>query len=130
MMMATAKDPANVAAWFEIPAADFDRAVGFYEKVFETRLTTENMGGAQLAVFPYSQPGTSGCVIKGEGYKPNKEGCVIYLETKGELDGPLARAAANGGKVATPKTALPEGMGFFAHFVDSEGNRVGLHSNE
>ncbi len=128
--MATAKAPDNVAGWFEIPATDFGRAVGFYEKVLDTRLITEKMMGAQLAVFPYERPGVSGCVIQGDGYKPGNAGCVIYLETKGALDGPLARAAANGGKVATPKTALPEGMGFFAHFVDSEGNRVGLHSME
>jgi len=127
-MAAPEKAPDNVAAWFEIPASDFARAVGFYEKVFETRLITENMGGAQLAVFPYERPGMSGCVIQGEGYKPGCDGCVIYLETKGALDGPLARAVAHGGKVALAKTALPEGMGFYAHFVDSEGNRVGLHS--
>jgi len=128
--MTTASAPANVAVWFEIPASDFDRAVGFYEKVFETRLITENMGGAQLGVFPYEQPAMSGCVIKGEGYKPGNGGPVIYLESKGALDGPLSRAVAAGGKVATPKTALPPGMGFYAHFVDSEGNRVGLHSND
>jgi len=128
--MATDKAPANVAVWFEIPASDFDRAVGFYEKVFETRLITENMGGSQLGVFPYDEPASSGCVIKGDAYKPGRDGCVIYLETKGALDGPLARAAAAGGKVVTPKTALPPGMGFYAHFVDSEGNRVGLHSVE
>ena len=127
-MAAPAKAPDNVAAWFEIPASDFARAVGFYEKVFETRLITEKMMGAQLAVFPCERPGMSGCVIQGEGYTPGRDGCVIYLETKGALDGPLARAAANGGKVALAKTALPEGMGFYAHFVDSEGNRVGLHS--
>ena len=128
--MATDKAPANVAVWFEIPVNDFDRAVGFYEKVFETKLITENMGGAQLGVFPYEQPAMSGCVIKGEGYKPGNGGAVIYLESRGALDGPLARAVAAGGKVATPKTALPEGMGFYAHFMDSEGNRVGLHSVE
>ncbi|HSS27864.1 MAG TPA: VOC family protein [Usitatibacter sp.] len=128
--MATDKAPANVAVWFEIPANDFERAVGFYEKVFETKLITENMGGAQLGVFPYEEPGNSGCVIKGESYKPGRDGCVVYLESKGALDGPLARAVAAGGKVATPKTALPPGMGFYAHFMDSEGNRVGLHSVE
>jgi len=128
--MATDKAPANVAVWFEIPASDFHRAVGFYEKVFETKLITETMGGAQLGVFPHEQPGNSGCVIKGDSYKPARDGCVVYLEAKGALDGPLARAVAAGGKVATPKTALPEGMGFYAHFMDSEGNRVGLHSVE
>ena len=129
-MTATAKAPDNVAVWFEIPAADFDRAVGFYEKVFETKLLRETMAGSELAVFPYNQPGTSGCVIRGEGYKPGREGCVVYIHSDTDLDQPLARAAKAGGKVATPKTALPDGMGFYAHFVDSEGNRVGLHSME
>ena len=128
--MTTAKAPANVAVWFEIPASDFDRAVGFYQKVFETTLKLHEMGGSQLAVFPYEEPAMSGCLIKGEGYKPANGGPVIYLETKGPLDAPLARAAASGGKVVFPKTALPPGMGFYAHFIDCEGNRVGLHSND
>jgi predicted enzyme related to lactoylglutathione lyase len=130
IVMATAKAPDNVAAWFEIPATDFDRAVGFYEKVFQTQLRTADMGGSRLGVFPYEEPGMSGCVIRGEGYRPSGDGSVIYFEAKGALDGPLARAVEAGGKVALPKTALPPGMGFFAHFIDSEGNRVGLHSSE
>src|SRR5437588_474624 len=129
-MTTTAKAPDNVAVWFEIPAANFDRAVGFYEQVFQTKLAREKFGPADLAVFPYEQPGTSGCVIQGEGYKPGAGGPVVYLRSKVDLAIPLARAAKAGGKVATPKTALPDGMGFFAHFVDSEGNRVGLHSME
>ena len=27
-----------------------------------------------------------------------------------------------------PKTEIGNGFGFFAHLVDTEGNRVGLHS--
>jgi len=128
--MTTAIAPANVAVWFEIPAANFERAVGFYEKVFETRLNCQDMGGARLGVFPYEQPAMSGCIIKGEGYQPGNGGTVVYLEAKGDLDEPLARVVKAGGKVALPKTALPPGMGIFAHFVDSEGNRVGIHSVE
>ena len=128
-MSATAT-PDNVAVWFEIPAANFDRAVGFYEKVFGTSLIREKMGGAELAVFPHAEAATSGCVIKGEGYKPAGDGCVVYLESKVDLEVRLANVVKAGGKVALPKTALPPGMGFFAHFVDSEGNRVGLHSME
>jgi predicted enzyme related to lactoylglutathione lyase len=128
--MTAATTPDNVAVWFEIPALDFDRAVGFYEKVFETSLIRENMAGSELAVFPHDKAAASGCVIKGEGYRPAADGAVVYLRSRGDLAGPLARAAKSGGKVVTPKTALPPGMGFFAHFVDSEGNRVGLHSME
>lgn len=118
----------NVAVWFEIPAANFERAVGFYEAVFGTALKRETMMGTQLAVFPYEQPGNSGCVIQGQGYKPGADGAVVYLRAEGDLAVPLGKVEKAGGKVALPKTALPEGMGYFAHFVDSEGNRVGLHS--
>jgi predicted enzyme related to lactoylglutathione lyase len=125
-----ARHPGNVAVWFEIPAANFERAVGFYEKVFDTTLIKEKFGPADLAVFPYEQPAMSGCVIRGDGYVPGRDGAVVYLSSRVDLDVPLGKVAAAGGRVATPKTALPEGMGYFAHFVDSEGNRVGLHSME
>jgi predicted enzyme related to lactoylglutathione lyase len=128
MTMTDAAKPQNVAVWFEIPAADFDRAVGFYEKIFETRLRREKFGPADLAVFPYDGNAVSGCVMKAEGFRPAADGCVVYLRTERDLAGPLAKVASAGGRVSLPKTALPPGMGFFAHFVDSEGNRVGLHS--
>ena len=118
----------NVAVWFEIPAANFERAVGFYEKVFETKLQRDKFGPMDMAVFPYEGTGVSGCVMKGDGYRPAREGSVVYLTAGKDLSGALARAAANGGSVAIPKTALPEGMGYFAQFIDIEGNRVGLHS--
>jgi predicted enzyme related to lactoylglutathione lyase len=130
MTMSGAPKPDNVAVWFEIPAADFDRAVGFYENVFDTHLLREKFGPAEMAVFPHEGDAVSGCIMAGNGYKPAADGCLVYLESKTDLNGPLSRVKAAGGKVATPKTALPPGMGFFAHFVDSEGNRVGLHSVE
>jgi predicted enzyme related to lactoylglutathione lyase len=128
--MTAATQPDNVAVWFEIPAANFDRAVGFYENIFDTRLRREKFGPGDMAVFPYEGNAVSGCIMAGNGYKPGADGCVVYLSSKTDLNGPLSRVKAAGGKVATPKTALPPGMGFFAHFVDSEGNRVGLHSEE
>ena len=118
----------NVAVWFEIPAANFERAVGFYEKVFETKLTRDKYESSDLAIFPYEGTSNSGCIMKAEGYKPAREGSIVYLSAGKDLAGPLARAAANGGSVAIPKTALPEDMGYFAQFIDTEGNRVGLHS--
>ena len=120
--------PQNVAVWFEIPAADFERAVGFYEKVLGTRLTRESFGAAKMAVFPYAAPAMSGAVMAGDGYRPGGEGSVVYLSAGKDLAGPLSRVKAAGGSVAVPKTALPDGMGYFAQFIDSEGNRVGLHS--
>lgn len=120
--------PQNVAVWFEIPAADFERAVGFYERVFGTRLKRDGFGAAKMAVFPSAAPATSGAIMAGEDYRPGGVGSVVYLSAGEDLAGPLSRVKAAGGSVAVPKTALPDGMGYFAQFIDSEGNRVGLHS--
>jgi predicted enzyme related to lactoylglutathione lyase len=125
-----AAKPENVAVWFEIPAANFERAVVFYENIFDTQLKREKFGPGEMAVFPYDGNAVSGCIMKGEGYAPGRDGCVVDLRAMADLDATLARVRSAGGDVATPKTALPPGMGYFAHFVDSEGNRVGIHSLE
>lgn len=118
----------NVAVWFEIPAANFERAVGFYEKVFETKLKRDKYESFDLAIFAREGSGNSGCVMKADGYRPARDGTVVYLSAGKDLSGPLARAAANGGSVAVPKTELPDGLGYYAQFIDTEGNRVGLSS--
>jgi predicted enzyme related to lactoylglutathione lyase len=113
--------------WFEIPAADLARATRFYQKVLGRELRSDTMGSLKLSIFPYSQPGVGGCLIAGNGYAPGANGTVVYLPVE-TLDEALERAAHAGGKVALPRTALPEGMGYYAHIVDTEGNRVGLHA--
>jgi uncharacterized protein len=119
----------NVVAWFDIPAANFSRAVTFYEKILGATLEQNKMGPNEMAVFPYDQANAiSGCVISGAGYAPGKDGSVIYLNAVAGIDAVLAKVPVAGGKVSLGKTALPSGMGFFAHILDTEGNRVGLHS--
>ena len=119
----------NVVVWFEIPAAKFLRAVVFYEKLFGVSLQQEKMGINEIAVFPYDQANAiSGCVMSGPGYAPGKDGAVVYLNADAGVDAVLANVEGAGGEVLLGKTALPPGMGFFAHILDSEGNRVGVHS--
>ena len=117
----------DALSWFEIPAADLPRATRFYEAVLDRELKPETMGPMRLAIFAYEQPGVGGCLIAGDGYRPAASGTVVYLSVDA-VDGALERAKSAGGTVALPKTALPEGMGSFAHIIDTEGNRVGLHA--
>ena len=118
----------NVITWFDIPAANFSRAVGFYEQLLGISMQREAMNGGDMAVFPYD-PATavSGSIMSGEHYKPSADGAVIYLNAHDALDAILAKVPKIGGRVLLDKTALPPGMGFFAHILDIEGNRVGLH---
>ncbi len=119
----------NAVTWFEIPAADLDRAQRFYETVLSVALKREQMGDEQLAVFPYEQPGAGGCLQRGSNpVAPSRDGTRVYLDASPSLDAALTRVLGAGGRIATPKVALPPGMGFFAHIEDSEGNVVGLHA--
>lgn len=115
------------AVWFEIPASNFERAVKFYEAVFQVSLKREKIGG-DLAVFPGSDGSVNGAVVSQQGYVPAANGAVVYLNTGDDMKPYLERVVAGGGSIITPKTALPPGMGHYAHFGDTEGNRVGLFS--
>lgn len=117
----------SASTWFEIPVADFKRAVAFWEKTLGVTMTIENMGH-QIAVFPYQCPeGTSGCLMEHELIAPSMSGTAVYLLVKDSLEETMARAVKNGGKEIVPITPLPDPIGRFAVIQDSEGNRVGLH---
>ena len=116
-------------AWFEIPAVNLDRAQRFYEAVLATSLKRETMGGAELALFAADEGGVAGCLQhSAEPVAPSADGTRVYLDAAPSLDAALGRVAGAGGRVVTAKTALPPGMGHFAHIEDVEGNVVGLHA--
>lgn len=121
--------PANAITWFEIPTRDLDRAQRFYEAVLQRPMKRETMGSEQLAVFAAGESGVKGCLnITAEGVAPSASGTRVYLDASPSLDAALARVPQAGGRVALPKVALPEGLGWFALVDDTEGNVVGLHA--
>lgn len=118
--------PTPVTTWFEIPATDFNRAVAFYEKVFNINLEREEMDAIAMAVFPHRDAQTAGAVVHGGPYKPSPDGVCIYLYSD-EFDGVLVRVEENGGQVILPRMSIGPN-GYIAHFLDCEGNRIGLHT--
>ena len=118
----------SVINWFDIPAANFERALRFYETVLNSKLIQENMLGAQLAMFPAKPGEATGAIMAREGLTPGPGGTTIYLKAGNDLAVALARVEPAGGKVVFPKTFIKEGFGYFAIMIDSEGNSVGLHS--
>ena len=119
----------NALNWFEIPVADIDRAQHFYETLLARSMRREQMGPHTLAVFPYADgDGIGGALVQGSGAAPAAVGTTVYLDASPSLDAVLSRAGELGAQVVIPKTELPRDIGFMAHIVDSEGNRVGLHS--
>ena len=116
-----------IITWFEIPTIDYNRAVQFYERVFNVRLKQEEMDCMAMAVFPHADGQSAGAVVNGESFKPSADGVCIYLYSA-DFDAALQRVEANGGKVVLPRTSIGPN-GFIAHFIDCEGNRIGLHTN-
>jgi predicted enzyme related to lactoylglutathione lyase len=114
--------------WFEIPAANFQRAIDFYQQVFDKTLDVRPYAASEMAVFSNDSGEGVGCIIYGSDYVPSEHGVVIYLDASPSIDATIARIAPAGGKVTMDKIALPEGMGFIAYFHDTEGNRLGLHA--
>lgn len=122
---------ANVLNWFEIPVLDLDRAIKFYSTVFSySSMHQMNLGGLQMAIFPMEGDGVGGALCQHEEYKPSQEGSLIYLNANPDLSIPLSKVESAGGKVLMPKKQISPEIGFMALFIDSEGNRIALHSNK
>jgi predicted enzyme related to lactoylglutathione lyase len=115
--------------WFEIPATDFERAKKFYSTILGTELQDMTIPDGKYSVFPYEHEsgGVSGGIIQMEGSSPSADGSVVYLNGGDDLSSSLSRVEEAGGTILLPKTAIGEN-GFMAHFLDTEGNRVALHS--
>ena len=114
--------------WFEIPAIDFERAVKFYETILDKELPASEMNGAQMAFFSSDPLEVSGVIIKGEGAEPSAKGILIYLNGGADLSIPLSKIEDAGGQIVVPKTEIGPELGHYAIFIDSEGNRLALHS--
>lgn len=121
----------NAINWFEIPVVNMDRAQRFYEVMLARSLRRERFGDQDLAVFPYEEPAAGGCLqANSHAGTANGDGVRIYLDCEPSIDAALSRAKTAGGGIVVSKTALPPGMGYFAHVRDSEGNVVGLHASK
>ncbi len=126
-MQQTTHAPPSAISWFYIPAADFERAVRFYENIMETKLHVHPFGSDSIGVFSHdTDTGVGGCVTSGG--TPSPAGVLIYLNVDQRLDRTLERVAPAGGRIVLAKFTLPEGQGDVAEIVDTEGNRIGLHA--
>jgi predicted enzyme related to lactoylglutathione lyase len=114
--------------WFDIPCKDLDRAIGFYSAVLGCEIQKEEAPGFALGILPHGGTAIGGCLVVGTGdNSPSAHGVLIYLNCNGRLDEAIAATASNGGQVLLAKESIGP-HGFRAIILDSEGNRVALHS--
>ena len=117
----------HLLPWFEIPVADMKIAVSFYNRAFGSQLQITDAGSHQFAFIDHPENRTEGSLSSGETYKPGTNGAVKCLYAGKDLNDSLSRVESSGGKVLIPKQSIGE-HGFTAWLLDTEGNRIGMHS--
>jgi predicted enzyme related to lactoylglutathione lyase len=121
---------ANQIVWFDTPVTDLDRAIRFYSAVLGVPVKKEQYPGMTFAVLPHEKDDVAGCLTPGcadEGVKPSDQGSLLYFNCQGRLDAAIAAVEPNGGKVLQAKHQIGP-YGSRAVVLDSEGNRIALHS--
>ncbi len=117
----------KLISWVEIPATDFERAVKFYSSVLNIELQVADYGHEKMACFPNGE----GAISQAPDFNPSKDGTLVSFNTGKDLDGTIERIKKNNGTMVRPKTKIEvENLGYFALFIDSEGNKVGLYGDE
>jgi len=122
---------ANALNWFEIPAKDITRAKKFYESVFNVKMEDmPEMMGMKMTGFPTEMGNgkVSGALVQSQMHNPSTDGAVVYLNANPAIQTVIERVEKSGGKVVMPKTHISPEIGYMAFFVDSEGNKIGLHA--
>jgi uncharacterized protein len=118
----------NAINWFEIPVTDFTRAKKFYETILGAEIMEIPFPNGKYGMLPADmQNGVGGGIVQGETYEPSDKGTIVYLNGGDDLSVSLSKVESAGGKILVPKISIGEN-GFMAHFIDTEGNRVALHS--
>ena len=118
----------NAINWFEIPVKNFSRAKAFYETIMGAPVMEMPHPHYKYGMLPADmQNGVGGGIVEGEGFEPSTKGALIYLNGGDDLSVALAKVEKAGGKILLPKTAIGAN-GFMAHLLDTEGNKIALHS--
>lgn len=110
-------------AWIEIPVADFDRSVHFYEEVFQLSLQRMDLGDLQMATFPDR---SAALCCHAQFYHPGAKGAIVYFAADQDVPAMEERVVASGGEVLISWRMISPKQGSMALFKDSEGNRIGV----
>lgn len=117
----------NPVQWFEIATTDLERAKDFYAKLLNLEFQYIEMPDSKMYMFGApGLPGASGALVQSKDSTPSTEGSVVYFSCQ-DVANQAALVEEAGGQLVIPKTDIGE-FGFFAHVIDTEGNRIGLHS--
>ena len=120
----------NPVTWFEIATIDLERAKVFYASVFKREFQYIEMPDSKMYMFAMGSEanGAMGALLKDDQCKPSIDGTIIYFDCE-DVAIETGRVEQAGGKLLFPKMSIGE-FGFVSQCIDSEGNRIGFHSQK
>jgi uncharacterized protein len=116
----------NRAVWFDIPVVNLDRASRFYSTVLNIKVDKIDSDGFQFAVLEHDE-GNGGCLVPNPSEISSTQGIMVYMNVDGRLKDAVSKVTTCGGKIVEATHAIGP-HGFRAIVLDSEGNRIVLHS--
>ena len=121
----------NTFCWADVPVTNLDRAIRFYSAVLGSPVKKESAFGMEFGLLPHFESSVSGCLVDGKATEnqPSQSGPVVYFSVEGRIDDAIAQVREHSGKILQEKHQIGP-HGFRAIIVDSEGNRVALHSQK
>ena len=124
---------ADTLCWTDIPVANLDRAIKFYSAILGKEVRKMSETGFEYGLLPHEEQNASGCLCVdgdsvGDKNQPSETGPLIYLSVEGRLNEAVEAARVSGGRVLQERQQIgPHGVR--AIIIDSEGNRLALHSS-
>jgi uncharacterized protein len=125
-----AKAVTHMLVWCDVPVQDLGRAIRFYSAVLGAPVQKQEFSGMSFALLPHAETSVSGCLVpkhEGNDNRPSAQGPLLYFNCQGRLDAAIAAVTEQGGRVLQPRHPIGP-HGFRAIVLDSEGNRIALHS--
>jgi len=122
----------NRMVWMDIPVENLERASKFYSQLMDLEFTIEEFGDMKFSLCPHEDNQAAFCLVVHHGFKPCRESHqspLVYLNVNGRMSAALATISNNGGKILSAKEQIGP-YGFRAIILDSEGNRIALHSQK
>jgi predicted enzyme related to lactoylglutathione lyase len=118
---------ANQFVWVDIPVLKLDRAIRFYSAIIGAEVEKNEYPGMSIGTFPHRDNEVGGCLFLSDKVKPSADGPLVYINAHGRIDEAIEAVEPSGGRILQPKESIGP-YGYRAIILDTEGNRIALHS--
>lgn len=115
-------------SYIAIPCTDFNRAFKFYYTLTDGLIQRNPNVPFPMAYFLDKENHNLGHLFQHPNFAPSKDGTIVYLGLNKDIASTIKLIEAEGGSVVMPKTLIAPDKGYWALFLDTEGNKLALHS--